>query len=46
MLRNPRGIALGFEISCMASALLMADTTTPINGSSRISRVEIEWDSC
>jgi hypothetical protein len=46
MLRTPRGIAHDFKVSCMVSALLVAGTTTPIIGSSRISRMELEWGSC
>ena len=46
MLLRPRGIRRGFKVACMVSALLVADTTVPINGSSRISRMELKWGSC
>lgn len=46
MLLKPRGTAHGFKVSCMVSALLVADNTTPINGSSRMPRRELEWGFC
>ena len=46
MLRKPRGTAHGFKVSCMVSALIVADNTTPINGSSRMPRMELEWGFC
>lgn len=41
-IQTPRGIARGINVSCMVSADLMAGTVVPINGSSRISRMELD----
>lgn len=46
MLRKPRGTAHGFKVSCMVFALLVADNTTPINGSSRMLHMELDWGFC